>query len=143
MRVVSELQEENLDYALGTEVVRGARWRTAPRVQKAILGYASVMEAVTAASTHNAPRGHRGAQCSARHMVEGRDAPSWDAPRELKGARHSVKDTAGGSAAHFRAAACALRASMEEPSSVLHMVVARGVLCPNAPRAQGDVQISV
>lgn len=142
-RVVSERQEENPVYALGTGVARDARWRTAPRVQKAILGYASLMEAVAAASTHNAPRGHKGVLYFARHTVEGRDAQSWDVPRELKGALRSVKDTVGESAAPFRVAACALRASMEEPSSVLHMVVARGVLCPTAPRVPGDVQISV
>jgi hypothetical protein len=138
--VAPVLPEGDLACASGMEVGKGARRRTAPRVQKVILASVSLMEAGGVASFLNVLRVHREAQSSARRTVEESAAHSWAVPKELKAALHIVRDTGEASAAYLRVVVCAQRACMVGLSIVLRTVVGRGVPFLIAPRVLGGGQ---
>ena len=101
---------------------------------KGRLGCASLMEEDAVVSTKNVIRVHKGALCIAKHMVVGNDAHLQGVPKVLKEAPHCVRHMVGGSAAFSMEVAFAQKVCMEALTSVLLMVVERGVLLQVAPR---------
>lgn len=101
---------------------------------KGRLGCASLMEVDAVVSTKNVVRVHKGALCIAKHMVVGNDAHLQGVPKVPKVAPHCARHTVGGNAAFLMEVAFAQKVCMEALTSVLLMVVERGVLLQVAPR---------
>ena len=115
----------------------------APEVLRGKLDCAFLMGVDAVVSTRNVPRVHKGAPCSAKHMAAGSVAHLQVVPKVLKGAPHCARHTVEENAAFSMVVVFAQRVYMVAQTSVLLMVVERGVLLQDAPRVHVAVLIAV
>ena len=101
---------------------------------KGRLGFASPTEVDAVVSTKVVQRVHKGALCSVRHITVEGAAHLLGAPKVLKEARHCARHMVGENAASLMVVVFVQKVYMEALTSVLPMVVERGVLCQAALR---------
>lgn len=137
-----ELQGGSLACASVMGVGRGVRFITAKGVQRVSWACASPMVVDAGVSIQHAQKVLRGAQCFVKLMVGAKDVRPQVVQKVLKGVHHFVRATVGGKGVHFKEARFVQGACMVEPCFVLHMVVVKGVLFPNAPKVlEGELLI--
>lgn len=139
---VQKLHEVSQDFALDMEGARDVKLMVAPGVLRGKLGCASLMGVDAVVNTRDVPRVRKGALCFARHMEAGSVAHLQGVLKVQKGAHHCARHMAGGNVASSMVVVFAQRVYMEAQTSVLLMVVERGVLLLAAPKVHVAVLIA-